>query len=172
MTTDITLKSVAIETIIDDHPDLSYLGEFRDSPGPVEKTIDRYERGVVRTGDYRYFVAQHGPEETGNPDSVEEDWQRMEAYGSEWWSIGIKAIATIRVTGVTQTLTSDGVWGVESDSPDEYLERIAQTELNELRAVLDGIGIDVPDQLMDSRTTSFPVEGTISLHGGANELES
>ncbi len=93
----------------DDDPDLSNLGEYRDKPGDEDKTIDRKERGDCGHHEYRYFVATMSEKETGSPGSVEQDYQRMEAYNRGEWTMSFcLAKATVSINGVMQSITSGG----------------------------------------------------------------
>jgi hypothetical protein len=44
------------------------------------------------------------------------------------------------VNGVCQTITSGGLWGIESDSDHEYLVEIGQQEVDQLKAILQTLG--------------------------------
>ncbi len=79
-----------------------------------------------------------------------QDYDRMESLqaGSRFF-LGISAEATYSLTAhtnvanigsVIQTITSGGVWGIESDSDKDYLKEIEQEELSELREQLHAIG--------------------------------
>lgn len=138
----ISIESIRVVTEPDDMADFSYLGEFTDAPGPDDRTIDRQARGTQARGEHRYFVAAHSPETTGNPASVEQDWHRAEAYGDEWHMVGIRAVATLTIRGVRQTLTSGGLFGVESDADDSYLQEVALEELADLRDTLAALDVD------------------------------
>lgn len=158
-TPSVNLESIEVVTEVEEYPDLSHLGEFSDTPGPDDRTIDRRERGTQGRGELRYFVAAHSPEETGNPESVEQDWERMEAYGTTWHHIGVRAVAKVHVARTTQTIESSGLWGIASDSDEEYLNRVAQNELTELRQVLGGFGVELPETVewADDSVVSGPV---------------
>ena len=84
-------------------------------------------------------------EETGNPDSPEQDYQRCEDYNRcGWHMIGVYAVARITIGGVAQEIRSAGLWGVESDSGD-YLPEVADEELAQLRGLLADVGIELED---------------------------
>lgn len=135
------IRAVEVKREVDDCPDLSYLGEYTSQPGDDDKTIDREERGDRGRHEYRYFVAAMSGEDTGNPESVEQDYRRMEDYNrNEWCMLGITAVAQVSLNGVIQTIHSGGIWGIESDSDKDYLEEMAQEQLNELREQLKAIG--------------------------------
>jgi hypothetical protein len=58
----------------------------------------------------------------------------------DWAYIGVRADAEIIVDGVTQDISSGGLWGVESDSDRAYLAEIDGEQLSELRAQLRALG--------------------------------
>ena len=65
----------------------------------------------------------------------------MEALERGMWGyIVVVARAAVVVNGVTQTLSSGGLWGVESDSGTEYFAEMERNELAVLRRVLRGLG--------------------------------
>lgn len=146
------IDAIRIEHIHDTDPNLSHLGHYSDKPGPDDKTVDRYPDGKYRANhQYRYFIAAMSGKETGNPDSVEQDYQRMEAYHrGEWHMIGVRAVADVSYAfGVAPTsrriqrFESGGLWGVESDSGDEHLTSVARNELADLKEHLEHFGVDV-----------------------------
>jgi len=71
--------------------------------------------------------------------------ERREAYRNGDFSfVGVRAEAEVAVDGVTQTLTSGGHWGIESDSK-EYLQEVAEEEYTDLRQILKTIGVATAD---------------------------
>lgn len=142
-----TLRKIDILHILDDSPDLSWIGDYSGTRGPEDRTIDRLARSDMSRGEYRYFIACNSGEETGNPDSVEQDYQRMEAYNrGDWHVIGLRVRATIAIHECRHTrdinIESSGLWGVESDSGDDYMTEVAREQLDEIRAELNDWGID------------------------------
>lgn len=133
--------SVSVVRMVDDNPDLSWIGEYTSEP-QGEHSIDREERGDMGRGEYRYFVPAISPEESGNPASVEADYQQMERYNAgDWCMLGIKAVAEVVMTGnVVQRVSSGGLWGVESDSEESYLQEVGDEELGTLREELESMG--------------------------------
>ena len=72
---------------------------------------------------------------------TKQDYTRMEAYNNgDWDFIGIQAQADVIISGVCQSITSGGLWGIESDSDKSYLQSIEADELTNLRAVLYEMG--------------------------------
>jgi|ERR1041384_595836 hypothetical protein len=152
------ILSVRVEHKLDEDPDTSYLGKFTD---------DAMENAIVRVGDnrgkfvreigdgelptkgreFRFFLPAMTGEETGSPESPQQDWQRMEALNDgHWHFIGIIAKAEIRnpQTSCVQTIHSGGVWGIESDSSPEYFVEAESDQLAQLKAELlalsNGVG--------------------------------
>lgn len=69
-----------------------------------------------------------------NPD----DAKRIEAWrNDEWYFIGIQARATVEIIrnghGIVHIMTSGGMWAIESDIGDAYLESVFQDECDALR---------------------------------------
>lgn len=120
------------EVRADESPDLSHLGEYSNEATSPD-AIDRKERGDMKRGELRYFNPAMTGEETGNPESPEQDYERMEAYNAgDWRMIGIRATVEIAIPcgsyARTQTLKSPGLWGIESDSDEAELESIFDDE--------------------------------------------
>lgn len=94
--------------------------------------------------EYRFFNTSGNY--TGEPASdvikyTIQDYERMESLNAgNWGFIGVQAEAQIEIDGISQTITSGGLWGIESDSGAEYLAGVAEEELNELRTQLHAIG--------------------------------
>lgn len=112
------------------------LGTFADQPDEMHpsSTIDRQARGEQGRGEYRYFIAMNSPEETGNPNSVEQDYKRyMDFNNQKWHFISVKAVAEVKLTdnGPIQQITSGGLYGIESDSDESEIERIIHEEKEE-----------------------------------------
>lgn len=143
MSRKVKILSVTIQHKVDDSPDKSWIGKYSNAAGDDDKTIDREERGDAGRGEYRYFIAANSGEETGNAASVEEDYKRMESYNrGDWCFYGIIAKAQVQLArhSTIQTIRSGGLWGVESDSGDDYLNEVADEELAHLRGELEAIG--------------------------------
>ena len=140
------LLDVSIERMVDSDPDFSYLGEYSAKPGPDDRTIDRNKdgRGHYHNG-RRYFIAAMSGTDTGNPESVMQDYKRMEAYNDgEWHYLGIRAVAIVRLTedGPKQKITSGGLWGIESDSDESCFAEVEAEQRAELADQLLAMGID------------------------------
>lgn len=132
------ILSVKVVRETDCDPDLSYLGEYSRNPG--KNCIDREERGDSERGQFRYCNVTMSAEETGNPESVEQDYKRLEAYNRGVWEmVGVYAVAEVIVNEVIQTIRSGGLWGIESDSW-EYFKEVEKEQLAELVAELEAVG--------------------------------
>ena len=124
------------------------------------------ERGDMGRNEYRYFNPsfnyvdkQDKPLDGLTPQDVRkytrQDYERMERLqAGDWCYIGIRAEAEISIpTGtylsfsrggeqilLSQTITSGGLYGIESDSEREYLESIGKEELANLKTQLLALG--------------------------------
>jgi hypothetical protein len=125
------------------------------------------EKIHLNANEYRYFIpAQNVPHDLKNWDHVSEDvknnciakygslkktdeyyamedYKRMERFNDgDWCYIGIFAAAEIvGESGVTQTIRSGGLYGIESDS-DEYINTVEQEELESLGYELRDLNLD------------------------------
>ena len=87
-------------------------------------------------------IVEHDPD----PDVLfleqDEFEDRLAAYKrGEFDFVGVRAEAEVVIEETVQTLTSGGLWGVESDSGEEYLVSVAIEEYEQLRKVLKTIGV-------------------------------
>ncbi len=75
---------------------------------------------------------------------------RREQYDRGDFSfVGVRVEADVIIDGHVQVLTSPGLWGIESDSGDEYLREVADEEWQQLRDTLEQIGVP-SSQLADA----------------------
>jgi hypothetical protein len=77
-----------------------------------------------------------------------DDEARLADYDADGWHmIGIKAAATflIPLNGhhVIQIVETPGLWNIESDSDDAYLDAVYADECAELAAMLNVLGVSV-----------------------------
>lgn len=121
------------------------------------------ERGDMERNQYRYFnpsfnyVDSNGhalPENTAEEvrSYVKQDYERMESLNAgHWCFIGIRAEAILHIPYMTEgrggrtyfksePIASGGLWGIESDSGDSYLQEVEEEELADLREQLKAIG--------------------------------
>jgi hypothetical protein len=93
-------------------------------------------------------------EEDPDPDTsyLEQDEfeDRLDAYRNEIFHfVGVRIVAEVSIADTVQTLTSPGVWGIESDSEQEHLDEIISQEWAQLRVVLKTIGVTTTDLPLD-----------------------
>lgn len=149
------IVSISIYQEVDQTPDVSYIGKCNDDESELRNII-RFGKhrgktiGELKEGDelpkkcreYRFFLPAMTGEETGNPDSPKQDFERMESFNAyKWHLLGIRAKAVIMnpATSVIQTISSPGIYGVESDSGDEYINYINNEEIENLCIELRGL---------------------------------
>lgn len=138
------ISKIVLKKMVDTDAELSDLGEYSSKPGP--NAIDREERGDMGHGEYRYFNPAMSGEESGNPESPEQDYQRCEDYNrGEWSYLGIRAECEIQTSEsgnvwLSNTVTSGGLWHVESDSDESYFSEVGSEQLAELKTVLSELG--------------------------------
>ena len=150
------ILSIEVKHIPDTNPDTSYLGEYSNTPAG--------EFSITRSipGQYHYFnpgsVEPFDPAASWIPadrapadkesfwretmrENARRDYERMEAYNrDEWGFIGIRAQADVVIGGVCQSITSGGLWGIESDSEKSYFREVEREELKQLREILHELG--------------------------------
>lgn len=129
---------------IDDHdPDTSWIGEFSDTP---EEGAIPHPPGINNPRIYNYFnpATEYG----------DQDYERfMQIERGDVWFYGVRAQVTFLIPTqwannfIIETLDSPGLWGVESDSGDDYFEEIFQEEKGQLIHVLESMGVKVGEPL-------------------------
>ena len=131
--------TVTVRQETDTNPDLSWLGEYSsDSSHQHEPiTIDRQERGDNLQGQHRYF---HGGSNYGDDPEAEryvaEDYLRMENYNRGFWGmVGVIATAVLETEAGSITQEAS-IWGVESDSGDEYFKQLEDEQKGEALRML------------------------------------
>jgi hypothetical protein len=129
--------------MVDDSPDMSWLGEYSDT-ATSEYSIDR-EHSMARD-EYQYFnpSANYKGETPENMRKyVLRDYERMESLNrGDWCFMGVRAEAEIVLGGIRQTIASGGLWGIESDSNKSYFTEIETEQLAELREQLHIVGFN------------------------------
>jgi len=144
----VRIDKIVIVHAIDTDPDTSYLGEYSEDLGPADRTIDRKEKGCAGRHEYRYFIAAISGAQSGNPESVEQDYRRMESLRrGDWYFVGIHARAKLSYGDEMGdrrdvVLESGGLRSVESDSDADYYAEIEAEELADLQRLLEVFGVD------------------------------
>jgi vacuolar-type H+-ATPase subunit E/Vma4 len=134
------------------------LDEAYDEVGELIDNVDGCDcefSGHWNNREYRYFNPNHenykGLPEEEIRKYCRQDFDRAESLNNGDWSyIGIRAEARVIVNekvigpvashGIAQTITSGGLWGVESDSDASHLAEIQRDELANLKAELIALG--------------------------------
>ncbi len=127
-----------IKRMADESGEADWLGKYSNEPGEPSKTIDRRTLKHCGPGQLPFFIAEN----VENWEQALSNYTRMEAgIRGKWYLIGIRAEAEVRLTGDTvQRITSGGLWGIESDSEENYFKQIEGEQLAELAAELLAIG--------------------------------
>ena len=132
------VESVKINWIIDEYPDISYL----------ESSI---KNGVVDSCRYTQEDYEEDPEQVKQ--WIRQDTQRLNSYGDDWVNYGCMAEAVVSYPISKQgdrrleTLTSGGLWGIESDSDDSYKTEIAKEQIEELKDHLKRFNIRINNKV-------------------------
>ena len=106
--------------------------------------------GDMLRNEYRYFNpssnyvdAKDQPRDGLTPDEVRkyvaQDYARMQDYNANGWCyIGLRAVAKYQTSfgSPIQTLSSGGLWGIESDSDASYFVEVSAEELSQLKSEL------------------------------------
>lgn len=120
----VEIVKVTVKWLTDEDPDLSFLDQFENSKDKEEK---------------KYYI---------------EDQKRKSDYGNRWYMQGCKAYAEVRYEMENvypagnyrlETLSSGGLWGIESDSDSDCLKDTEKEQLKELKNHLEHFGIDTTD---------------------------
>ena len=85
-------------------------------------------------------LVEHDPDPDASFLDQDED-RKAQFERGEFGFVGVRAVADVVIEGTVQTLTSGGLWGVESDSGEEYLVSVAVEEYEQLRRVLKTVGV-------------------------------
>lgn len=112
--------------------------------------------------EYNYFKPYAGGEKPGSDLYIQygkQDFDRMESLNNgNWCFIGIVAYAEIVTkSGTIQTIQSGGLWGIESDSDESYIQDVINQELDNLKAELKELGF-VKKNEIDKAVEGYEVE--------------
>lgn len=157
------ILKIKVERMNDESPDTSCIGEYTDKPedwaicrccGEYLANCDEEHDIPSRGREFRFFKPYAGGEKEGTEDFQKygkQDYDRMEGLNAGNWcfiGIGAKAEVVLNKTGdrarfhggVIQHITSGGLWGIESDSENAYLQQVEGEQLTELAEELKRIG--------------------------------
>lgn len=152
------IEKVVVKKMMDEMADTSTLGEYTDNieEGVIIRHYDEFyeklseEDEIPSKGrEFRAFKPYAGGEKVGTKEYYEygmQDYKRMEGLSrGDWYYIGIGAEATILTSQngkewKIDKITSAGLWGIESDSGEDYFESVRKAELNDLSSTLKEFG--------------------------------
>ena len=138
-------------------------------PTEMERDVDGKFLGKAepelpeRGCEFRGFIPYAGGEKPGTKDYYKYgmlDYKRMKGLNMGDWSfIGIQAEAKVSYKTINgrrlETLTSGGLWGMESDSG-KYLEEVMDEELSDLKGHLEKFNVDISN--WDELTKDVKIE--------------
>jgi len=136
------ILSITLKHMPDDYPDTSWLGEF----GNRAKSDYAIEHKGERN-DYPYFNPNwenyKGLPEEEIRKYCQQDYDRMVSLcNGNWYFMGIICEATVTLTDsdLIQTISSGGLWGIESDSAGDYIPSVENYQMEELHKELAALG--------------------------------
>lgn len=116
--------------------------KMSDTPPPRRRVVAAPARKPPAELRSIRVVVEHDPDpDVSFLEGDEFDERRAAFERGEFDFVGVRAEAEVVIEGVVQTLTSGGLWGVESDSGEEYIAEIAVEEYEQLRKVLKTVGV-------------------------------
>ena len=129
----VRIESIKVKRLDDENPDLSHL-ESSVLNGKIDSCC--------------YSQEDYDNDRENTEKYIRQDNERLESYGSSWWMLGVVAEAQVSYdigqgNRRLECFTSGGIWGVESDSGEDYFETLEQEELNDLKQHLETFGVDV-----------------------------
>ena len=136
----VKIETVWTESVREENPHLSWL----------ENKYDADEKKIISSARYSQAdIEKHGWEKV--KEWMDEDNERLETHGLEWYMMGVRAFARIQIPSrggghrVVHTIYTPGLWGIESDSDESYFREVEDEELDTLAAMLKAMGIPEAD---------------------------
>lgn len=154
----VKIESIVIEHVVDTDPDTSFLGNYTSilETGVIVRQYDTFYEDLSReeidkiptmSREHTGFNPYAGGEKVGTKEYRDyglKDYEHMEKINKgAVWFVGIIAKAVINVAGTLQHISSGGLYGIESDSDDVYINEIELEQLSELKEQLKALNIDV-----------------------------
>ena len=145
------VESIKTIRVIDDNPDLSYLKtSYSDYYGEDGSNWLRLSKE-----DKQKVIKKYGSLQDASIVYMAQDEHRLqEYYEGKWHMLGISAEATVLIpagseppTYKIQKITSGGLWGIESDSNEEYLKQVEKEQVDELRGYLRILNVKGADEI-------------------------
>jgi hypothetical protein len=144
----IRIKSIWIEWLVDDTPDVSWLDRTaQDHYGKNGRNWDHVsEESIART------IEKFGSVWEACEHYARKDQERLAGFhAGEWYMMGCIAKATVLYSWGNsgayrlEHLASSGLWGIESDSSSGYLAEVETEELADLKAHLEKFKVNTAD---------------------------
>lgn len=138
---------IDVKRIVDDNPDLSFL----ETTPEYHHGKDGSSWGHVSEEDRQRIIAQYGSIWNACVEYAKQDKERLDAYNRcVWEMIGIRAVAIVHIpiddnTVKIQTIDSGGLFGIESDSGDSYIQDIGREQIAEVKNYLRILCVDGVD---------------------------
>ncbi len=108
------------------------------------RCIDTGTPPTVSRCNFRYSVVA---DECADVSWLDDDRRLAAFHDGTWHMIGIQAAATFLIPlgghFVMQTMSSPGLWGIESDSGEAYLDEVFTKECQNLADMLAAVGVTV-----------------------------
>ena len=120
------------------------------TPKRVVVEAERRKRSAVALNSILVLVLPDENPDVSFLDQDEFSDRREEFRRGDFSFVGVRAEAEITVDGITQTIVSGGLWGIESDVGDAYIKGVAQEEFTDLRKILKTLGVptsEMPTEL-------------------------
>lgn len=121
-----------------------WMGEYSNEPG--EGAIDLWERYGERRDRLRYFTPC-------DPENAEEDLERYEDFEKGKWSLmGVDVRVTVFTVYRGLWLKSEfreSLWGICSDSEEEYIDECAIGCLENIQKELKTLGIEWNEEMAE-----------------------
>ena len=122
-----------------------------ENPDYDPDTCHEFDRVSIERGrEYRYFnsgsIDKSNTDEENRKYALQDYKRMMDLERGNFAFIGIGAEAQVAIpcdnqgNSIVQTLHSGGLWGIESDSGNDYLEEVGKEQLAELKDQLHAIG--------------------------------
>lgn len=154
----VKIEKIIIEHVIDTDPNISWIGEYTSDlqNGIIVIQYDKFYEDLTeeeldeiayRSREHTGFKPYAGGEKPGTDNYKEygmQDYLRMESINNgNIWFMGIIAKAILNVAGTVQSISSGGLWGIESDSSKDYIIEIEHEQLNKVKEQLQALNIDI-----------------------------
>lgn len=133
--TKITIDKVWVTVESDYNYYLDYLITELDYEGNIVKS-DQYSNDDIKKYGKKLIMGY-----------IEDDKKRLKAFeNNEWGFVGVVAHATVRFEldgWRLQTFDSEGIWGIESDSGEDFIIENIEGQLSNLKRHLEVFGVDM-----------------------------